>query len=140
MRPLESDGTNWGRLLPHFWQLVRYGIVGCLLMLLYLGLAILLNSRFGLSPAVASPLSFVLLLPLVYLGQAVLVFRARCGNRTQMVRFFVTAANGFVISASVVPTLGAWFALPAQANFLVVSCVVPVMNFLIFRFWVFRAA
>lgn len=139
MTAAPSGDVERGRLSAQIRQLARYGIVGGLLTIVYLGVALFLSRRLGLSASIASPLSFVLCLPLVYVGQAVFVFRAPRGSHAQMVRFLITVSTGFIVSASVAPTLGNWFALPERASFLAVSILVPVSNFLIFRFWVFRA-
>jgi putative flippase GtrA len=123
-----------------FAQFVRYGIVGVLLMLAYLGVALILASVFGLSPVWASPLSFVLCVPLAYLGQSILVFRAPWGDRAQQTRFLLTTVTGFLIAAGVTPLLALFVDVPPYVNFMVVCVLVPLTNFLVFRFWVFRAS
>jgi putative flippase GtrA len=133
------DPSRRSDLVKEAAQFVRYGIVGVLLMFAYLGLALLLVTVFGLAPIWASPLSFVLCVPLAYLGQSIVVFRARWGDRAQQTRFLATTIMGFIIASGVAPALALFAEVPLYVNFLVVCILVPLTNFVVFRFWVFRA-
>lgn len=121
------------------FQLIRYSVVGVVLLLTYLGLVWALVELWSVWPTIASPLAFVLCLPLVYWGQTTFVFRARPNQWNQAARFGASAVSSFAI-VTLVPLLGSWFGWPYQINTFVGAALVPMANYLVFRFWVFRIA
>jgi putative flippase GtrA len=120
-----------------FRLLTAYGLVGIALMALYLCLSFGLSHVAGMAAYLASPVAFVMCIPGAYLAQSLLVFRSPWLNARQMFRFTVTMAVGFLISATAVPVLSGMFGLPETLSLLSVSALVPVANFIVFRFWVF---
>jgi putative flippase GtrA len=136
--PDAKRATRWQRVYREAPQFIRYGLVGILLMIAYLGLAQILAEVVGISPVLASPVSFMLCVPLAYLGQSIVVFRAPWGDRAQQKRFLATTLVGFIIATSAAPLLALVADVPSYVNFVVVSLLVPLANFVVFRFWVFR--
>lgn len=124
-------------LAPHVRLLTAYGLVGTGLMVLYLCLSFGLHYLGAVTAYLAGPMAFVLCIPVAYLAQSVLVFRSPWLNGKQMLRFAVTMAVGFVVSASAVPVLSGGAGLPEFVSLLSVSALVPLANFIVFRFWVF---
>lgn len=102
----------------------------------YLVLVIAFVELFGLPPAIAGPVAFLLCLPLAYWGQSSFVFRARSDHRRQALRFGVTMLCGFVLLTAA-PIVGAWLNLPYQINILFGVAFVPAVNYMIFYLWVF---
>lgn len=121
----------------HLRLVTAYGLVGIGLMVVYLGLSFGLRYLSGMPAQFASPTAFVICIPIAYLAQSTLVFRSPWLNARQALRFTLAMAVGFAISSAAVPLLSWMLGLPEPVSLLSVSALVPLANFVVFRFWVF---
>lgn len=117
---------------------LHYIVVGSSLAAIYLGLSFGLHSMASMPAHLASPIAFLLSVPIAYFAQSILVFRAGWLDGRQFLRFLVTMGVGFVVSASTIPILSWALGLPEIIAMASVSAFVPLVNFVVFRFWVFE--
>ena len=129
---------RWG---PLWARVLRYGIMGTSVALVYSVTIVLLVDAFGIRNAtLASVLAFVILQPLAYLAHRQVTFFDSSRDAMEPVRFSITTATSFLVTTFgmyVVTEILHWSYLFGIAlNWL----VIPAMNFLIYLIWVFRPA
>lgn len=104
------------------------------------GLYVALGASFvllGASPSMAGVLALAPVLAVSYLGHKLKTFRSNGLHRHEAPRFLVVSAVDFVLAA-VIPKLGVHAHAPPVAAFLFLTALIPFMNFLLMRFWIFR--
>ncbi|MGI9388553.1 MAG: GtrA family protein [Boseongicola sp.] len=118
-------------------QGLRFAIVGLLVAAFYVVAYSVLVSA-GLSNVVANIVAFLSAVIIQYLGQTSWTFRKPLKVRRQWLRFGVMISVGLIYSTlitnNVAPPLG-W---PASVAAFVVAVSLPVINFLVLRFWVYN--
>ena len=126
-------------LVGLFQRVVRYGIVGVAISLIYsLGVIHLVSQLHMSNATLGSVLTFVAILPLAYAAHRYITFFDAGSDSFQLARFVVTTVAGFLIT-----TVGMYvitnvtkssYLLAVALNWV----VIPPMNFLIYFIWVFR--
>jgi len=120
-------------------QLLRFAVVGtgvaALYVLMYLGFLGL-----GLVQTMANALAFLLAVIVQYVGQTRWTFRRPLVLPDQIVRFVCTIGLGFLLSAGTTGVVGPMMYWHDAVSAAVVAVVLPVLNYLIFRVWVFAEA
>ena len=120
---------------------IRYGGVGVFISVLY-SLAVVAAVRFlhPISPTLASILAFVIVTPVAYLAHGRVTFPDRPYDHLQPLRFAFSTTTSFVVAVGgmywITEIAGRGYLLGIAWNWL----TIPVMNFLTYMFWVFRAA
>lgn len=120
---------RWG---PAAWYLAIAAFNAVFYMALGAGIVAL-----GVSPPLAGPLALIPVLIVSYLGHKSKTFRSTGAHRREAPRFGLICILDLVL-ASVVPQLGVHFKAPPGAAFFVLTGLVPLANFLLMRFWIFR--
>lgn len=123
------------RLLARRWM--RFCVVGGTASLVYYFCGLFFVSLLGLPVLVGNALAFVAGFVVSYLGQALWTFRAAASHRTMLPRFAATQGVGLALNSLII-----WLLTAAGINYAVAMWVaiaaVPVVVYLICKFWVFR--
>jgi putative flippase GtrA len=119
------------------WLVIRYGLVGAAVALIYIVSFKLLQIA-DLFPAVInSCLAFLIAVAVQYLGHAAITFRRTVRDGAQAVRFALTVGMGMVLSAIVVGCVGPALGIRDHYSALAVIVIVPFFNFIVFKVWAF---
>ena len=114
--------------------LVRYAIVGGSVAVLYALVYWFAEPR--LSAYGAATAAFIGAIVAQYIGHAKYTFGVPAKNRGQLFRFIVTTAFGYAAAMSV-----AWasetYGFGRLPSVIVMLVLIPIVNFLVFVFWVF---
>ncbi|MEM6489421.1 MAG: GtrA family protein, partial [Pseudomonadota bacterium] len=127
-----------GPLLDEMLRIVRYVTVGLMSTITHVGAFLGLIAFAGIEPALANPLGILCAIPVSYLGHYYVTFASAAGHRGAFLRFVLIVLVSFAISQTVVTVFQSmdWAPTLAAALFVV---LVPVANFLLFRYLVFAA-
>jgi len=119
-------------------RIMRYGCVGFTISLCY-SLAVIGCAHF-VNPTAASIIAFIVIVPIGYLAHSGISFSDGRNDTFQPLRFAVTSAASFVVSVGgmywITEVAGRGYLLGIAWNYL----TIPMMNFLIYLFWVFQVA
>lgn len=118
-------------LAPVAWYLIVAGGNA----LFYVLLCELL-SKMGLAAPLAAALGLMPVLVVSYLGHKTKTFASRGAHIDEAPRFLVIAALDLAVAAGV-PM--AFASLPSWMPFVALTVIIPVLNFVVMRLWVFRA-
>jgi putative flippase GtrA len=114
--------------------------VGVLLAVLYFVAASVGSSGLGLEPAIASGAAYLLMIPVAYFAHRIVTFRSSTLHKVAFPRFVVTSCMGVALSWVIPHFLLRLFAIPDWLAFLAVGIIVPSLNFVTTRIWVFEAS
>ena len=120
-------------------RLLRYGVVGTVVSLIYSAAVIIAVDGLGVAnPSLASMAAFLVTLPIAYFAHRRLTFRDAVSDPFQPWRFAATATVNFVVATAgmylLTECLGRSFYLGIAVNWL----LIPGTNFLVYVLWVFR--
>jgi putative flippase GtrA len=119
-------------------KLGRFGVVGAISTLLYLGLSELGVRWLGMPALAANTLAIFISGAWGYVGHYYLTFRADTAHSTGLTRFMVLFVLGYGVSSAIV-FLNQLLGLPPEIGTVTASVVLPVMNFILMQLWVFTA-
>jgi len=119
-------------------RLARFALVGLAVAALY-GVLYFVLRGMGLVPWLASIAAFAGAVTMQYVAHTVFTFRAPVDEPGQLARFVVTVTVGALLSTVITGFVGPSLGWPESVSILAVVVILPVTNFVIFRFWVFRA-
>ena len=122
-------------------RIMRYGVVGLAVSVAYSLAVVLVVQRFPThNPTWASSIAFVVIQPIAYLAHRSIAFFDAVRDPFQPLRFAVTTSSTFLIAIGgmyvVTEIFGRSYLLGIALNW----ALIPVTNFLIYLFWVFRVA
>lgn len=123
--------------MMEIYRLVRFGLVGACATLVYIAVGIAANEIFLITPVVASILAQTVAFGISYIGHSMYSFRVETDHNIFLWRFSAIAALTFVLS-----TLTTWLIvdvahLSSRIGLLAVAVLIPVVNYLFNRHWVF---
>ncbi|BBE35133.1 GtrA family protein [Sphingosinicella microcystinivorans] len=121
-------------------QAGRFGTVGLAATALHLIAAYLANSLGGFAPGTANTAGFMCAIVFAYFGHFSWTFSRRAGHSEALGRFAVASLLGFAISSFIVFVVTQMLQWPMLAALALVGIAVPGLNFIAFKFWVFRPA
>jgi putative flippase GtrA len=138
MRPM-LDGAA-PKLTRLFARVLRYGLVGLVISVLYSVLVILAITRLHMRNATeASALVFVTLQPIAYFAHRSITFFDAAHDPFQPWRFAVTTVSTFLVAIGgmyvMTDMLGHSYLVGIALNW----ALIPAGNFLIYLVWVFRS-
>lgn len=126
------------KALQHeLFRLARFGVVGVFVTAIYVGTFFVLHWRFEVIEWAASLVAFALAVSCQYVAQTLFTFRATLRSARHVLRFAVTIAVGALISTGVTGVIGPGLGWPDTIAVAIVVVLVPISNFLLFRFWVY---
>lgn len=91
----------------------------------------------GVSPPIAGVLALLPVLAVSYIGHKSKTFRSSGLHRHEAPRFLALSAVDLVLAA-LIPKLGMHAHTPPIAAFLILTALIPLVNFLLMQFWIFR--
>jgi putative flippase GtrA len=115
-------------------------LVGVLLAVLYFIAASVGTSALGIEPPIASGAAYSLMIPVAYFAHRLVTFRSAALHKVAFPRFVLTSCMGLALSWAIPHFLMRMFAIPHWFAFLAVGVIVPSLNFVTTRFWVFEAS
>ncbi|MFY2826333.1 GtrA family protein [Ruegeria sp. MALMAid1280] len=118
-------------------RIFRFAVVGtgvaAYYMVTYLGLLHLLGS-----PWIANLLAFGSAILIQYVGQTAWTFGKPLAAPAQFGRFLCMIGVGLVVSSALTGIVGPRLGLPETVSAASVVVVLPILNFVILRLWVYR--
>lgn len=117
-------------------QLLRFGVVGFAVAVIYITLFTLLYHS-GLIPFAANAIAFSTSVVVQYLGQTCWTFRRPLWDGQQSARFFATIGLGMVYSSLVASIIGPALDWRPWIAAGMVAVTLPVINYISFRLWVY---
>lgn len=117
-------------------ELLRFGFVGIAATLLYVVLSAIFIYA-NIAPVIASAASYIICMFASYLGHRFLTFRSTHSSSKEFGKFAVVTFAGLLTSTCVMAAtlrLG----LDASLGVLAVVVSIPIVNFVIFKVWVFN--
>ncbi len=120
-------------------QILRFGIIGLTATAVHYLVLRTAITGFGLPPAPANGVAFLIALGASWLGQSRWVFRRPGTDGARMLRFAVSALGGLLGNMAIMAIVTGAIGLPWQAGFLAALIIVPAASFAVNRLWVFRA-
>ncbi len=92
---------------------------------------------FGLEAWIASFVSYLVLIPTVYLAQRNFTFGSRASHLSSFPKYVATQILGLTLSAIVPFRLEESNAVPATASFVLVATIIALVNFILAKYWAF---
>ena len=120
-----------------YQRMFRFSATGALIALGYCG-GFLLLRRFGLDPLAANFWSFSAGVLVQYIVQTCWTFRRPLFEGAQTMRFLAVIVFGLVYSSVMISTVAPLIGTKPVAMLIFVCMTMPIMNFLCYRFWVYR--
>lgn len=121
------------------WQLVRYGVIGGLVTLLYALVYWLLVRHAGARPQIGNIAGYLVAVASGYVLHSRVTFRDH-GERDRgtQLRFAAASLLSYALNAFWVWLMTEYFRLPPEAPIVLMATLTPILLFAINRWWVFR--
>ena len=119
-------------------QLWRFGLVGVFVATLYFVLSVLIVDIFDLVSWVGSAIAYVIAIIVQYILQTVFTFRESLEEKSQAFKFFVTVLSGLIFSVLVTGVIWPLTEWPEWWAYLIVIVTLPITNYIVFKYWVYR--
>lgn len=116
----------------------RFAVVGFCASLSYFLLGLLFVNLLRLPLLAGNALSYLLSFVISYLGQARWAFQAQETGKTVLLRFAAAQAFGLLLNSLII-TLLCGFGMPYVFAMLAALIIVPVVTYLVCKYWVFPA-
>ena len=142
MSRLEPRVPVWSDLLGLMQNLlarrwIRFGLVGGAATLSYALLGLLFVNVCGLPVLAGNALAYLISFFVSYGGQSAWTFQAKSGHKSMLPRFAATQAVGLGLNSAIIWLLTA-FGLSYELAMPVAVVLVPVIVYLLCKYWVFR--
>ncbi|MEM6638083.1 MAG: GtrA family protein [Pseudomonadota bacterium] len=117
-------------------QMLSFALVGGVTALTYAGGYMVLR-EVGVSAVLAATLSYLAAITLQYFGHSGITFRKNPRDRGQLLRFLVLNGAGLATAVAITLVLTQYFGAEDWMASVAVILVLPVMNWVVMRLWVF---
>lgn len=118
-------------------QLARFGAVGIAATLTHVTVAILAEALMGLSGQMANTMGFLWAVGVSYFGHMHITFGVEPRHSTFLPRFIVSSVAAFLTSSAITHVVHVKLDLAFSATMGLVALVVPIVSYLVLKFWVF---
>lgn len=118
-------------------RVFRFAIVGVLATATYLFVSLMMVEAIGLSPVLASIIGQSCAMGVSYFGHAFYSFKVGKVEWVYFWRFLLVAAATFSLNIGLTWLFTERAHLPYWFSFLIVAVLIPLVNYLSNRFWVF---
>jgi len=138
MKILLCSSMKFYKLSRLFEYFGRYSLVGAVNTILYF---IITNAIIFLELAdtiVASNFSYFFLIIASFLGHSNFTFRVKIIKSIQFKKFLTLSLIGLLISNAIIVLNIQYYELPASLIILMISVIIPLINFFVLKYWVFR--
>jgi len=122
--------------ISELFRIGRFSIVGALATVIHLITSISGATFFLLPMQTANLVAFGMALGFSFLGHYYFTFQSNKMMRDVIPRFLITAISGYAASAGLLFLLNE-AALSPQIKLVLAAMMVPIMSYIINRFWVF---
>lgn len=117
-------------------RIVRFSLTGLSVAALYvMGFVSLVGA--GVPTVAANTIAFLLAVLFQYVAQTSWTFRKPLKDRVQGFRFVITVGLGIIYSSVISSLVGPSIAWPHWFAASLVAVTLPIINYCVFRFWVF---
>ena len=124
-----------------FWQLVRYGINGCIVTGTYTLVFVAVDSFTHWSPQICNALGFLVAVSLGYNLHSRVTFKGHGERgRAAQIRFFAASFPSMIVNAGWTWLLITHLKLPHWTVQVPIWCITPILLFVVNRWWVFKEA
>lgn len=131
--------SRLSHFLPLIKQLIRFGIVGLCAAGIHFLLVILFVEREMVSPLFANFLAFLVSFQISYWGHRNWTFHGTTVlHRTAFPKLFLVGTSGLIANESLFYLFLNVFHLPYQLALFFVLTILPIINFMLGKLWVFR--
>ncbi len=130
--PEAAPTSNRRSLAPVLW----YIAIAAFNAALYVALGAIFVAL-GAAPSIAGVLALLPVLAVSYLGHKSKTFRSTGLHRHEAPRFLAVSAVDLVLAA-LIPKLAVYAHAPPVAAFLFLTALIPFVNLLLMRFWIFQ--
>ena len=136
LRTLGSQLLRSGHL---FARVVRFGIIGGLAGVVYAAVTTLLFKGAGIAPVAASIGGYCISVPVSFLCHRGFSFRSQGHWTVEALRFAVAQVLNITVTALAMQGAVAYLGVSFVWGMVAAVVLVPVANFLLMNFWVFRS-
>jgi putative flippase GtrA len=119
-------------------RIARFGVIGVVATLVYLGASSILFEIFCLPAVTASVIGQAISALVSYFGHATYSFRVDSNHSFYLVRFLIILTLTFAINAVITWLLTSALQVSPQITFVVVTVFIPIANYIGNRLWVFH--
>ncbi|QKV19809.1 GtrA family protein [Oricola thermophila] len=122
-------------------RIARFGIVGIAATMLYMVLALAFEASFPRWPAAAGAVGAYAIAGLFsYFAHKLFTFGSECDHAQEAPRFIVVTLGGYALAALLPLVLHDIMKLPLLLPVLLTATLVPIVNFIALRWFVFRTS
>lgn len=118
-------------------RILRFGLVGTCVTLVYLLVSIVANEVFGISPVFAAIIGQAAAIGVSYIGHSSFSFRVATNHGVFLWRYLVIVALLLAIAVGVTWLITNVERLSPRIATVTVAILIPIINYLFNRFWVF---
>lgn len=119
------------------YKFVRFLLVGGSGACLYFLLVYLLR-LLSIEGAACSISAHLMVIAFTYVGNHQFTFRLSGGHVMYLTRFLVCNISGLFINWTLFAALSGYYLLPDTYSFAIIAIAIPIVNYLLYRFWVFH--
>ncbi|MEO0864448.1 MAG: GtrA family protein [Pseudomonadota bacterium] len=119
-------------------RLFRFGVIGFLVAVVYVTLYTAFV-HFGVEPLTGNTVAYMLAVLVQYVGQTLWTFRRALWDGQQSFRFGVTIGIGLIYSGILAGEIGPMLGWQPWVSAGLVAVTLPVLNYVSFKLWVYRA-
>jgi putative flippase GtrA len=121
-----------------FWQLFRFGVIGCTAALVNFIGVVLLVEYLHWQPLVANILAFLIAFNVSYLGHRFWTFSHKQHASNSVFKFFLVAFIGFALNESLFALLLYATPLHYTAALIITIFLVAIITFIFSKLWAFK--
>lgn len=118
---------------------IRFGLIGGLATLTYFLLGVLFVTVWNMSLLIGNALAYVISFAVSYLGQSRFTFQSRDKDSVRLPRFAAAQLIGLGLNSFIVEACSR-LGINYEISMIVASASVPIVVYLLCKFWVFRPA
>ena len=126
-----------GKSLIELGRIIRFGLVGIAATLVYAMVSAVANERLAMTPVLASIIGQTASMGVSYFGHSLFSFRVKTNHQTYLWRFLIIAALTFALNGAVTWLIADILKLSPRVAIATVTILIPIVNYIFNRFWVF---
>lgn len=122
-----------------FYQLMRYGIIGLIAASVHFLVLSLIVEKLSIPPLKANFIAFIFGFQISYWGHRCWTFKGTTAlHRVALPKLLLVGITGFFINESLFSFFLITFHLPYQLALFFTLTILPLISFIVGKFWVFR--
>jgi len=129
--------TGVDNSLIELGRIIRFGIVGIAATVIYAVVSAAGNQALAITPVFASIIGQVTSAGVSYFGHLLFSFQVKANHQSYLWRFVIIAAVTFALNCGVTWLIADVLKLAPRIAIATVTVLIPVVNYIANRFWVF---